>query len=95
MNQRDAFIERLKDSLAEWNAEIEALAARARQAGEQTRERHQEDIDRLKARRDEALRRLDELQASSEEAWDDMRLGADEAWEHLRDAWKKASSRFK
>ncbi len=23
MNQRDAFIERLKDSLAEWNAEIE------------------------------------------------------------------------
>jgi F0F1-type ATP synthase membrane subunit b/b' len=93
--QRDAFIERLKASLDQLNREIDELAARARRASGDAQERHQEDIDRLKAYREEARLRLNELQRAGSEAGEDLRRGAEQAWDRMREALRVAGSRFK
>ncbi|MCE8035951.1 MAG: hypothetical protein LPK20_06930 [Halomonas sp.] len=93
MNRRDEFIERMKAQLDEWNAEIEALAERARQASAEAQVRYQDDIERLRRRRDETWRRLEELQYASEAAWDTLQQGLDDAWELLRKALRDAQRR--
>ncbi len=93
MNRRDEFIEQMKARLDEWNAEIDALAARARQAGAETQTRYHDDIERLKRRRDETRRRLEELQFASEAAWDSLQQGLDDAWELMRKALRDARRR--
>ncbi|MGQ4878140.1 hypothetical protein ACOJCM_06155 [Billgrantia sp. LNSP4103-1] len=93
MNRRDEFIQRMKAQLDEWNAEIDALAARARQASTEAQARYQDDIERLRRRRDETRRRLEELQYASEAAWDALQQGLDDAWELMRKALRDAQRR--
>ncbi|QTP60598.1 hypothetical protein HNO53_18900 [Billgrantia antri] len=90
MNRRDEFVEQMKARLDEWNAEIEALAARARRAGAEAQTRYHDDIERLRRRRDETRRRLEELQYASEAAWDSLQQGLDDAWELMRKALRDA-----
>jgi uncharacterized coiled-coil DUF342 family protein len=90
MSRRDEFIEQMKARLDEWNAEIDALAARARQAGAEAQARYHDDIERLRRRRDETRRRLEELQYASEAAWDSLQQGLDDAWELMRKALRDA-----
>lgn len=90
MSRRDEFVEQMKARLDEWNAEIEALAARARQASVEAQARYHDDIERLKRRRDETQRRLEELQYASEAAWDALQQGLDDAWELMRKALRDA-----
>ncbi|MFQ3790294.1 hypothetical protein [Halomonas sp. A29] len=90
MSRRDEFIEQMKTQLDEWNAEIEALAARARKASAEAQTRYHDDLERLRRRRDETRRRLEELQYASEAAWDSLQQGLDDAWELLRKALRDA-----
>jgi uncharacterized coiled-coil DUF342 family protein len=90
MSRRDEFIEQMKAQLDEWNAEIEALVARARKASAEAQHRYQDDIERLKRRRDETQHRLEELQYAGEAAWDSLQQGFDDAWELLRKALSDA-----
>lgn len=95
MSQRDEFIEEMKAKLDEWNAEIDKLAAQARQASDDARVKYHEDIEQLKKRQAETQERLEELRHASEEAWDTVRQGMDDSWELMRKAFRDASSRFK
>jgi uncharacterized coiled-coil DUF342 family protein len=90
MNRRDEFVEQMKARLDEWNAEIDRLAERARQASGEARERYHDDIERLRRRRDETRRRLEELQHAGEAAWDSLQQGLEDAWELLRRALRDA-----
>lgn len=95
MNKRDDFIERMKANLEAWNAEIDILAAKAREVGDEARVKYHDDIERLKQRRDETRELLEELQQTSEAAWGTLRQGLEESWERLRKAFADASSHFK
>ncbi|MFY0991825.1 hypothetical protein [Halomonas sp. C05BenzN] len=95
MNNRDDFIERMKANLDAWNAEIERLAARAREAGEEARVRYHDDIERLKQRRDETRELLEELEQTGEAAWGTLRQGVEESWQRLRKAFDDAASHFR
>ncbi len=75
MFDRDAYVQKMKAKLDEWNAEIDRLSAEADAAQADTRLRYNTQIEPLKKRREEALRRLNALQSASEVAW-----GGHEGW---------------
>lgn len=95
MNERQAYIEKMKAKLDEWNADIDKLEARARDAEADARIRLHQQLDELKATREDAARRVRELQDAGSDAWESMRQGAEAAWEEMARAFRDASNRFK
>ena len=95
MGERDAYVQKMKAKLDEWNSEIDRLAEKTNAAKADAKLRYQEQVDRLKAQSDTARRKLDELGAASESAWKDLRTGVDLAWESISMAVKDAITRFK
>ena len=93
--EKNPYEEKYRAKLDEWNAEIDKLAARARQANADARIEYQEQIDNLRRHRDEAEKRLRALRESGDSAWKDLKKGADEAWDEMEKAFKKALTRFR
>jgi len=95
MSDRDAYVEKMKAKLDEWNAGIEKLEAQARVAQADARIKYQGQLAELKAGRDTAAQKLRELQNASVDAWSTLRQGTDAAWEAMAKAFKDAADRFK
>ena len=95
MVDRDAYVQKMKARLDEWNAEIDRLSAKAAASQADAKLEYDKQIEALKKQRDEAGQRLNELQSVSEDAWEDMRAGVDAAWDKMTDALDTAASRFK
>lgn len=93
--KRDAYIAKLNATLDAWNAEIERLSARARQAEADTRIEYQKQIEKLKQKRTEIQQKVTEIGRSGEGAWEDLKSGLDLAWEAMNEALKSAAARFK
>lgn len=95
MNKRDAYVEKMKAQLDEWNAEMDKLVARANAAEADMKLKYNEQIEALRKQREEANQRLRELQSASEAAWESLRAGMETAWEDMSKAVKDAASRFR
>ena len=95
MSTRDQYIEKFKAKLDEWNAEIDRLEARGRQAEADSRIKYEKELSDLREKRDAAREKLEEIQHSSDDAWQDLKRGADDAWSAARDALAQAAERFK
>jgi len=95
MTTRDAYIEKFKSQLDQWNAKIDPLEAKAREAGADAKIEYQRQLDELRARRDEAQAKLDQVRNASGEAWEDIKQGADDAWNACKHAVEDAVARFK
>ncbi len=94
MTTRHEYIEKLKDKLDEWDADIDQIEANAQKATADIKFELEDQITSLKVKRDLARLKLAELMDSGEEAWQDIKEGADEAWSSLKDAIEKARSHF-
>ncbi len=95
MSDRDAYVDKMKAKLDEWNAEIGKMEAKSRQAEADMRLKYDEQLKKLRARRDEAEAQLKELQKASEDSWHRMRKGMDEAWDDMSRAFREAMERFR
>lgn len=95
MSTKDEFVRKMHSQLDRWNAEIDALSARASAAEADARGEYQKQIDALRARRDEARDKLKSLEAAGENAWEDMKAGVELAWDAVSDAVRSAVSRFR
>lgn len=91
---KDAYVERLKAQLDEWNAELDNLVANARATKAEASAKFQEQLASLRRQRDDAKQKLAEIQSSAGEAWVELKQGADDAWTRLREAVRKAKSQF-
>lgn len=94
MTSRHEYIDKLKDKLDEWDADIDELEDRARKTKTELQFELQDQITALKLKRDIAKLKLSEIKDASEEAWEDIKAGAEEAWADVKDAMKKAKSHF-
>ncbi|MFW6345484.1 MAG: coiled coil domain-containing protein [Halomonas sp.] len=94
MSNRDAYEQKLRAKLDEWQAEIDKLRAQARGAEADARLEQEREAERLEAKREEVREKLDELREAGDDAWDDVRQGAERAWEAMSGAFEKARSRF-
>jgi len=93
--KRDAYVEKLKIKLDEWNARIDLLQAKADQVKPDLKAEYQKQIQNMKEKRSRAEEKLDELRQASKGAWEDMKIGAERAWDELAEAVKAATSRYR
>ena len=94
MTNRHEYIEKLKDKLDEWDADIDEFEARAQKTRVDLKFELEDQLASLKVKRDHARHKLAEIMDASEEAWQDIKLGVDEAWNNLKEAVDKARSHF-
>lgn len=92
---QDDLFDRLKAALARLDAEIEALAAKVRDAGAEARSRYAEDLERLRKRRVEIEVRLDALRWAGEATLSALGRGLEEGMELARKAYRDTATRFK
>ena len=95
MSDRDAYVEKFKARIDQWNADIDKLEAKAKEARADARIEHEKRIREARAKRDAAQGKLDELRNASGEAWEDVKQGAERAWSACREAVEDAAARFK
>ncbi len=94
MTTRHEYIEKLKNKLDEWDADIDELEATALKTKADLKYELEDQIVSLKIKRDIARAKLLELMDSGEDAWQEIREGVDEAWTSLKLAIEKARSHF-
>lgn len=92
---RNAYVEKMKSSIDDWNAQLAKLQTQAEQAQSDARAQYEKQLKDLQKQRDEAQARMKEAQAASEQAWQDLHKGYVAAWENIAGSFKDAMSRFR
>jgi uncharacterized coiled-coil DUF342 family protein len=95
MSKKQAYEEKLKAQLDEWNAKIDVLKAKTQSAEADAKVEYHETIEELRKKRSAANDKLQELRQASDDAWEDLKEGIEQVWAALGSAVKEASSRFK
>ncbi|MDZ7700384.1 MAG: coiled coil domain-containing protein [Deltaproteobacteria bacterium] len=93
--KRDAYVQKLKAKMDEWNAEIDKIEAKADQADAESKIEYEKQLEDLRAKRKDVEDKMAELQQAGDGAWEDLKAGMDNAWDSLGNALKSATSRFK
>lgn len=94
MSERQHYIDKIQARLDQWNAEIEKLQAKSREAEADSKIDHQKQIETLRERRDAAEQKIGDVRNASDDAWQDAKAGLDKAVDDLSSAFDKAKSRF-
>lgn len=93
--KRDAYVEKLKSKLDQWNAEIDEIEAKADQTEAESKIEYEKQLEDLRAKRKNVEDKIVELQQAGDGAWEDLKAGVEIAWDSLGNAIKSAASRFK
>jgi chromosome segregation ATPase len=92
MSMHSEYIARMETQLKKWDADVDALAAKAKQASADTRAVYDERIKDLRASRDAAQKTFLEVRQAAESAGAQMQAAMQEAWETMQKAFEKVSS---
>lgn len=95
MANRDEYVEKLKQQLDQWNAEMTKWEAKTKEAQSGIRAEYEKQLAAYRGKRDQAIEELSKIQSASGEAWKELAQAADEAWAKMGEAFEKASSYFK
>ena len=95
MSAKEEFVRKMHSKLDIWNAEIDALTAKANAAEASARAEIHKQIEALRSKRDEARSKLGALENASEGAWQDLKAGVELAWDAVTEAVRSATARFK
>lgn len=95
MSSRDEYARKMQDKLAELNADIDKMAAKANEVSADLRSEYSEQIAALKVKQAVARQKIEEMQKSGEGAWKDLKIGIDLAWTAIGASIDSAKSRFK
>ena len=91
---RDAYVQKMKEQLDQWNAEAAKWEARAKEAQASMKSEYEKQLNMLHSRRDEAMYQLKLMQGASASAWEDMIKGSDQAVKAMQEAFNRARSHF-
>ncbi|HVB38015.1 MAG TPA: hypothetical protein VND92_05725 [Vicinamibacterales bacterium] len=92
---RDAYVEKIKARLDEWNGEIDRLQARADAAKADLQVTYTQQIDMLRRRQRDAEAKLKQLREAADDAWAELKPGLEDAWKTFREAMAKTDSELK
>jgi lipid II:glycine glycyltransferase (peptidoglycan interpeptide bridge formation enzyme) len=95
MINRDEYVEKLKQQLDQWNAEVSQWESKAKLAQESMRAEYEKQLAAYRSKRDHALEQLSKVQSATGEAWKEFARAADDAWARMSEAFEKAGSHFK
>ena len=91
---KDAYVEKAKAKLDQWNAEIDRLAAKAARGKADATIEYQNKMADLRRKRDAMNAEVQRLQKAGTGAWGDVKAGVEVAWEALGEAIDSARARF-
>lgn len=91
---RNAYVEKLKALMDEWNAKIDKLAAKTNQMEAEAKIQYQKQIEDLRRELDDVENRITKLKQSSEGIWEDLKQGVENSWEILTTSFTKAKSEY-
>ncbi len=94
MSTREAYVEKLKQQLDQWNAEVAKWEEKTKSAQAGMKAQYEAQLEAFRSQRDKATYQLHQVQAASTDAWMDMMKGADAAWKAMGEAFQKAQSHF-
>jgi hypothetical protein len=94
LDDRKLYQRKLEAQLEEWQADLDKLVARAKQADADTRIAAERQIEDLQARQRVARERLDDLRAAGVDAWKDLASAAEKAFDDMSDGLRAAADRF-
>jgi hypothetical protein len=92
--KRDAYVQKLKARIDEWNAEIDKLATKANQADAEAKIEYHKKLEGLQAKRKDVEDKVAKLQQAGEGAWEDLKQGLENSWEIFKTSITKAKSEF-
>ncbi|MCB9916726.1 MAG: hypothetical protein H6828_16520 [Planctomycetes bacterium] len=92
---RDAYVQKLKARLDQWNADIARLEAQAREAAADVRIHHERELSALREKAGQVHDKLHEVKQAGPSAWEDVRGGVVELWDSLGLEVHDAKSRYK
>ncbi len=94
MSTRDAYVQKLKAQIDDWNAYITKLEAKAGIAAADLRIKYEQSLDSLRGERDQVGDKLEQIQEASEDAWEDFEDSAEDLWERSKAAFAAAKAEF-
>jgi uncharacterized coiled-coil DUF342 family protein len=94
MSTRDAYVQKLKAQIDDWNADITKLEAKAGHAAADVRIKYEHSLDSLRAERDAVHAKVEQIQGSTEDAWEELKDHAEELWEKTKRAFAAAKAEF-
>ena len=95
MEKRNAYMKKLEENLAEYNAKLVSMKAKVTEVQGDMKDEYLNQIKHLETRRDELAAKYRQLKDSTEQAWDDVKVGTEKTWHELKASVEKVISRFK
>jgi lipid II:glycine glycyltransferase (peptidoglycan interpeptide bridge formation enzyme) len=90
MLNREEYVQKLKQQIEQWNAQMAQWEAMSRGA----QDRYTKQLEQFRQRRDEAMAELRRLQGASVDAWADMMKGTEAAFKSMQEAFENARRKF-
>ncbi len=81
---RKAYESKLDAQLAQWDADLDVLKAKARRAEVDAMVNYDKAIDALQRKHDEAGVHLSKLKAATDEAWECAKEATEKSWHELK-----------
>lgn len=95
MSEKEAYQEKLKAQLKEWQARIDILQAKAEKANAEVKLKYYRQVDDLRVKRDLIQKRYEELRLSGEDAWREIKTGLEQSRTDIKEAFERAAKKFK
>jgi transcription elongation GreA/GreB family factor len=95
MSLKDAYREKMEARIAEVQAHLDLLKARAKRAAAEGKIMAYEELADAEQKLDAAKVKLKEFASASEAAFKDMKTGMEKAWDALKTAGREAAQKYK
>ncbi len=95
MSKKDDYLAQMQSQLKKWDAEIDALTAKANDIGAEARDKYYDQLKIMRANREAATQKMHELSSASEAAWQEMQKNMESMWDGMKSAMEKAAHPFK
>jgi lipid II:glycine glycyltransferase (peptidoglycan interpeptide bridge formation enzyme) len=90
MINREEYVQKLKQQIEQWNAQMAQWEAMSRDA----KDRYLKQLEQFREKRDAAMAELRRLQSASADAWADMMKGTEAAFKSMQEAFENARKKF-
>jgi|AntRauTorcE11897_2_1112592.scaffolds.fasta_scaffold203585_1 septal ring factor EnvC (AmiA/AmiB activator) len=92
--EREEYIDEMAAKLKDWNAEVEKLEAKAREASAEAKKEINKEVEIFRAKKQKAEHKLDNLKKAGEDSWKELQAETKNAFEDIKGTLDNAVRRF-
>lgn len=92
--QKESYEEAMAKKLAQLSKDIDDLAQKTEEAGDEAKAEITDAIDALTKKKRDVERKLDELKSNTPDAWEELRDGLDAAVKELEKSYERAKAAY-